>query len=70
MKIYGTRYSASRGGVVSRGQGAVSTYSCLDGHILNNLDGGVIFWDSTPAGIEFKFVKTDTTFNQIKNYFS
>lgn len=83
VEIYGTRYSASTGDVVSRGQGAVSTYSYPDdhNHILNNWDGGVIFcdasmgelhleikafWDATPAGIEFKFVKTDTTSNQIK----
>lgn len=83
VEVYGTRYSASTGNVVSRGQAAVSSYSYPDDHnrILNNWDAGVIFcdasqgdlyleikpfWDATPAGLEFKFIKTDSTSNQIK----
>ena len=50
-------------------------------HVLENWDGGVIFcdasegdlyleiksfWEGTPSGLEFKFIKTDSSTNQVK----
>ena len=81
IEVYGTRYSSSAGNIVSRGQEAATTLSASDINLeLENWDAGTKFcdatdgdiaisitpaWVSTPKGIKYTFIKTDSTANTV-----